>query len=126
MKSVDVLSQVQCLSAEQALAFALQAYYAAGRGIVEDFKASGEPWLDETGQPWANRGSFLGALHHEFTERLNAHAVKLRLPVLDCASSLLGWEGPGVFSRPPVNDLHPSPTGLQDSPAAGDRSGAPA
>lgn len=126
MKRCDVLSQVQCLNAEQAVAFALKAYYAAGRGILEDFKASGEPWFDETGQPWGDRAGFLWTFHHEFTRRLNTYAVKLRLPVLHCASPLLGWEAPGFFSRRPVNDLHSSPTPPQDSPTAGDRPGAPA
>ena len=123
MKTRDVLSQVQCLNAEQAVALALKAYYAAGRVLLEDFKASAEPWLDDTGQPWANRSTFLWTLHNEWTRRLNAHAVKLRLPVPECASPLLGWDAPGRFARPRVNDLQPPASAPQDRPAATDRPG---
>lgn len=124
MKTRDILSQVQCFSAEQAMALALKAYYAAGRAILEDFKASGEPWIDESG-PWSSPSMFLYGFHEELTRRLNTYAIKRRLPSSGCASPILGWDldarpsGP-VSLAPQRNDLHSLPSPLHALPPATD------
>ena len=125
MKTREILAQVQCFHAEQAMAFALKAYYAAGRALLEDFKASGEPWVDDSGVPWSSPGMFLYGFHDEFTRRLNTYAIKHRLRPSGMASPVLGWDldtppsGP-VSLGPQLNDLHSLPPPLRPSPPATD------
>lgn len=115
MKMRDALASIRCVSADEFVSLAVQAYYAAGRSILEDFKASGEPWIFE-GMPWMDRSGFLWQLHHELTRRLSLVAMRKRLTSPGNGTSELGWyELPEhrradfvpVFSGQPVNDLHP-------------------
>jgi len=112
MKRRDELAEIRCVSADQLMSIALQSYYAAGRAILEDFKASGEPWLMD-GSPWADRSVFLFHLHHEITHRLSLVAARQRLRSPGSATSELGWYSPPevrgvgfvpVFSGPQVNE----------------------
>ncbi|WP_297903432.1 hypothetical protein [Metallibacterium sp.] len=134
MKRRDELASIRCVLAEQLVSIAVQSYYAAGRAILEDFKASGEPW-DVDGQPWADRSVFLWQLHHEITHRLSLVAARQRLRSPGSATSELGWyEPPGrpafdpvpVFSGPPVNDLHPAPDACESSAGAAASAGVDA
>lgn len=126
MKRRDELAAIRCVSADQLMSIALQSYYAAGRAILEDFKASGEPW-DVDGSPWADRSDFLFHVHHEITHRLSLVAARQRLRSPGSATSELGWYEPPevraaafvpVFSGPPVNDLHPAPDACEATPGA--------
>jgi hypothetical protein len=126
MKRRDELASIRCLSADAFLTFALKAYYAAGRRILEDFKASGEPWLLD-GEPWASRSTFLEALHSEITHQLSLVAARQRLRATGSCSAVLNWYEPPedrgagfvpVFSGPQVNNLHPAPEPCEASPDA--------
>ena len=126
MKLRDELASIRCVSAEQLVSIAVQAYYAAGRAILEDFKASGEPW-DMDGVTWAGRSDFLWQVHHQITHRLSLIAARQRLRAPGSATSELGWYEPPevrgagfvpVFSGPQVNDLHPAPDACEARPGA--------
>ena len=115
MKMRDALASIRCVSADEFVCLAVQAYYAAGRTILEDFKASGEPWIVE-GMPWMDRSGFLWQVHHELTHRLSLVAMRLRLRSPGNGTSSLGWYEPPeergagfvpILPAPQVNDLHP-------------------
>ena len=128
MKLRDELAAIRCISGERVLEIALQAYYAAGRAILEDFKASGEPWMLE-GRPWTNSAGFLWQVHHEFTHRLSLYAQKRRLQSPGMSGDGIQWYQPPEkveavpdpvpdFSGPSVNDLHPAPVPCDAGPDA--------
>ncbi len=126
MKRRDELASIRCVSAEQLVSIAVQSYYAAGRAILEDFKASGEPW-EMDGRTWAGRSDFLWQVHHQITHRLSLIAARQRLIAPGAGTSELGWyEPPGLrgagfvplFSGPEVNGLHPAPVACDANPDA--------
>ncbi len=126
MKLRDELAAIRCISGDAFVSLAVQAYYATGRAILEDFKASGEPWMVE-GMPWMGRSGFLWQLHHELTQRLSVVAARQRLTSPGNGTSELGWyELPEhrragfvpVLSGPPVNDLHPVPDACEATHSA--------
>lgn len=130
MKLRDELAAIRCINGERVLEIALQAYYAAGRAILDDFKASGEPWMQD-GQPWTNSAGFLLEVHHQFTKRLSLYAQRRHLQSPGMACEGIQWYEPPVdhaaeavpaSSGPPVNDLHPAPVpcdaGANAGPAA--------
>lgn len=81
----DVLTSVRWFDAEQALAWALQAYYAACRQMQP-------PVAIDDLDSWASEGDFLWAFHSAFTLRLNLAAfVRGSVPASGSASELLGW-----------------------------------
>ena len=55
----DAMAQCRCFTPKAAVLFALRAYQAADRSIRQDFRDSGEAWLDESGQPWAGPADFV-------------------------------------------------------------------
>jgi len=88
MKS-DPVASVRWFGAEQALAWALQAYYAACKRIEPP---SGEPFVGQDGETWASKGDFLHAFHSALTARLNLAAfARGDVPVSGSASEQLGW-----------------------------------
>jgi hypothetical protein len=126
MKRRDELASIRCVSADAFLTLALKAYYAAGRRILEDFKATGEPWSLE-GELWASRSTFLESLHFEMTHQLSLIAARQRLQSTGSCSAVLNWYEPPelrgagfvpVFSGPQVNGLHPAPEPCEASPDA--------
>jgi len=85
----DLGAPMRWFGAEQALAWALQAYYAACKAIEPP---PGESFLDANGEAWAGKGDFLHAFHSALTVRLNLAAF-VRGDVSPCgsASEQLGW-----------------------------------
>jgi hypothetical protein len=85
----DVAASVRWFGAEQAMAWALQAYYAACRAVEPPV---GEPFIDSDGVCWTSKGEFLHAFHSAFTARLNRAAfVDGDVPRSGSASEQLGW-----------------------------------
>lgn len=85
----DPVAPVRWFAAEQALAWALQAYYAACKAIEPP---PGESFVDQVGETWASKGDFLHAFHSALTARLNlaAYAAGDVRPS-GSASEQLGW-----------------------------------
>jgi hypothetical protein len=85
----DVAASVRWFGAEQAMAWALQAYYAACRAVEPPV---GESFIDSAGVCWTSKGEFLHAFHSALTVRLNRAAfVAGDVPISDSASEQLGW-----------------------------------
>jgi hypothetical protein len=85
----DLAASVRWFGAEQALAWALQAYYAACKDIEPP---AGEPFVDQHGDTWASKGDFLHAFHSALTARLNLAAFSHGdVPASGSASEQLGW-----------------------------------
>lgn len=88
MKS-DLVASVRWFGAEQSLAWALQAYYAACKAVEPP---PGEPFIGRDGEVWASKGDFLHAFHAAFTVRLSLAAFAHGdVPVSGSASEQLGW-----------------------------------
>lgn len=85
----DPVASVRWFGAEQALAWALQAYYAACKAVEPP---PGQPFVGADGETWAGKGDFLHAFHSALTARLSLAAF-VRGDVSPCgsASELLGW-----------------------------------
>jgi len=89
MKS-DPVASIRWFGAEQALAWALQAYYAACREVQPP---PGQSFVDPVdGSLWAGKGDFLHAFHSALTLRL-CLAAFAQGDVSHCgsASEVLGW-----------------------------------
>jgi len=88
MKS-DPVASIRWFGAEQALAWALQAYYAACKAVEPPV---GELFVDRDGETWASKGDFLHAFHSALTVRLNLAAfARGDVPLSGSASEQLGW-----------------------------------
>jgi len=88
----DPVASVRWFDAEQALAWALQSYYAACKEVEPP---PGQPFVDpEDGSLWAGKGGFLFAFHSALTLRLSLAAFA-RGDVEPCGSAteILGWPG---------------------------------
>lgn len=85
----DPVASVRWFGAEQSLAWALQAYYAACRAVEPP---PGQPFIDRGGEAWASKGDFLHAFHSALTVRLNLAAYAAGdVPLSGSASEQLGW-----------------------------------
>lgn len=84
----DPVASVRWFAAEQALAWALQAYYAACRTVEPP---AGRAFIDRDGSAWASRGEFLHAFHSALTVRLNLAAFARGVSACGSASEQLGW-----------------------------------
>jgi hypothetical protein len=73
----DPVASVRWFRAEQSLAWALQAYYAACRAVEPP---PGQPFIDRDGEAWVSKGDFLHAFHSALT-----------VPLSGSASEQLGW-----------------------------------
>ena len=84
MKS-DRVASVCWFDAEQAMVWALQAYYAARRE-VEPHQGELDP------ETWASAGGFAHEFHAALTRRVSLAAFRRGIaPDSGCASELLGW-----------------------------------
>lgn len=85
----SIVASLRWFSAEQALAWALQAYYAACREVEPP---PGVPLVDSDGSLWAGKGEFLHAFHSALTVRLSLAAFA-HGGIAPCgsASEQLGW-----------------------------------
>lgn len=85
----DLAASVRWFGAEQSLAWALQAYYAACKAVEP---LPGQPFIDQDGDLWASKGDFLQAFHSALTARLNLAAFAHGdVPRSGSASEQLGW-----------------------------------
>ncbi|MDE2055567.1 MAG: hypothetical protein KGI62_12895 [Xanthomonadaceae bacterium] len=85
----DLVASVRWFGAEQVLAWALQAYYAACRQIEPP---PGRSFVDPDGETWASKGDFLQAFHSALTARLNLAAFSHGdVSVSGSSSEQLGW-----------------------------------
>lgn len=85
----DPAAAVRWFDAEQAVTWALQAFYAACRNIEPP---EGEAWHDPEHGPWADRGCFVWEFHAALTRRLNLAAWRHgNVPPPGSATELLGW-----------------------------------
>lgn len=85
----DPVASVRWFGAEQSLAWALQAYYAACKAVEPP---PGQPFVDRDGEVWASKGDFLHAFHSALTARLSLAAFAHGdVPHSGCASEQLGW-----------------------------------
>lgn len=84
----DPVAAVRWFDGQQALTWALQAYYAACRE-VEPPASCDEP------DDWASGGDFLHAFHAAFTLRLSAAAFAQGVARCGSASEALGWPESG-------------------------------
>lgn len=88
MKS-DRGAVVRWFGAQEALTWALQAYYAACRSVEPP---AGRASLEAEGSAWASKGEFLHAFHSALTMRLNLAAfLHPEAFTCDSASEQLGW-----------------------------------
>jgi hypothetical protein len=89
----DPAASVRWFGAEQAVTWALQAFYAACRDIEPP---AGESWGGPESGPWADKGGFLHAFHSALTWRLNLAAWRHGdVPPPESATELLGWPDRG-------------------------------
>lgn len=120
----DAMAQCRCFTPKAAVLFALRAYQAADRSIRQDFRDSGEAWLDESGQPWAGPADFVDRFHWEVTRRLNDFAVRRGFePLRGVAPAQLGWPSPAPRDPVPssgleVNGLQGAESGAEGMPQA--------
>ncbi|HKZ09846.1 MAG TPA: hypothetical protein VJL61_03955 [Rhodanobacteraceae bacterium] len=85
----DPVASVRWFGAEQSLAWALQAYYAACKAVEPP---PGQSFVDRDGETWASKGDFLHAFHSALTVRLNLAAYAAGdVPPSGSASEQLGW-----------------------------------
>ncbi|MDQ0008279.1 hypothetical protein J2T07_000438 [Luteibacter jiangsuensis] len=72
---IDHAAECRFFSAEDAIRFALSAYYAATKHIEPP---AGEPWVID-GAPWASGADFADAFMQEVADRISAKACELQL-----------------------------------------------
>lgn len=103
-------SDCVCVTADEVLTWALQAFFQAGRDCRPP---PGVLWR-EPGHAgtWSSRGMFLWFLNTRFTERLSARGAGLCIRTPGCATESLGWNDfnavdDWAFSLPALNDLPP-------------------
>ncbi|MFC5741587.1 hypothetical protein [Dyella tabacisoli] len=120
---IDYAAQCRFFSAEDAIRYALAAYYAATQNIEPP---KGEDWLID-GQPYACASDFADAFVQEVADRVSAAAYAQRLPRL--ASDITGtwWPNDGeeltsageVFLRRIMNHLPPVDNRVHNRPSNG-------
>lgn len=85
----DLAVSVRWFDAEQAVTWALQAFYAACRDTEPP---AGEAVNDPEFGPWAHGGDFAHAFHAAFTRRLSLAAFRRGdVPNPSSATECLGW-----------------------------------
>jgi hypothetical protein len=111
MSRPDPAAACRYFTADDAIRFALAAYYAASLSIEPP---SGEPWLID-GQPYASASDFADAFVQEVADRVSAAAYAASLPRSASDITVPWWPNPqeelteagAVFLRRIMNHLPP-------------------
>lgn len=108
----DVAKAWRWFTADEALSWALAAYYAASREVDP-------PADDPEPEAWASRGWFAFAFHREITARICREAAERKI-ACDHGSQTheLHWDD-ADFSRPSRNGLHLVENAPDNQSAAG-------